>query len=414
LAPTTATARRRGPTRKPGEKIAGFDFIPKQEAEMPARRGGPSGIIVLLAVATLLSGFPGPGGSARAAQADDGAGARVRIVHGIPDAGPVDVYVDGSLALIGIVFSEVSASLNLTAGEHAFSVAPTGADPGAPLVAGAISLRDETGYYAALIGTLETVSVGLFAIDERPLDAGRARFRVINGTPDVSQAVPGFTGGDALSEPLGFGDASQYSAIDAGTYDFDVLDGDSGALLLSLPQTVLAEGTATDIFLVGQSVDGTLIALIEPVAVAVTQAEGQTAAIIAGTCDTLQAEIASLGPVRAGQGGAVGVPTDVQVGQGYGLAPVSFATLTAAPHAVVVLASGGAVTDFIACGNVGGALTDTGALVIALHTAESDQAAGVAVLAPGLEDPETTGVSVFLAAAGAGVGPDATPAAEAE
>ena len=31
--------------------------------------------------------------------------ARVRVVHGITDAGPLDVYVDGSLALIGILFA---------------------------------------------------------------------------------------------------------------------------------------------------------------------------------------------------------------------------------------------------------------------------------------------------------------------
>ena len=65
----------------------------------------------------------------RAVQDLDGgpAGARVRIVHGIADAGPLDIYVDGSLALIGILFADTSGNVVLPGGEHAFAVVPTGA-----------------------------------------------------------------------------------------------------------------------------------------------------------------------------------------------------------------------------------------------------------------------------------------------
>ena len=50
-------------------------------------------------------------------------------MHGITDAGPLDVYVDGSLALIGILFADISGDVVLAGGEHAFAVVPTGGHP---------------------------------------------------------------------------------------------------------------------------------------------------------------------------------------------------------------------------------------------------------------------------------------------
>src|SRR5688572_25999675 len=111
--------------------------------------------------------------------------ARVRVVHGIADAGPLDVYVDGSLALIGILFADTSGDVVLTGGEHAFAVVPTGGSPDTAIAAGTIALSEQTLAYAALLGTLDSASVGLFEVDDRPLDQGQARFRVISGVPDV-------------------------------------------------------------------------------------------------------------------------------------------------------------------------------------------------------------------------------------
>jgi hypothetical protein len=87
------------------------------------------------------------------------------------------------------------------------------------------------------------------------------------------------------------------------------------------------------------------------------------------------------------------------VENGFALANVPFATLADTPHAVTVAEREAASGALIACGDVGGRLTDTGSLVIALHAPRSQEPVGVAVLAPGLETPDTTGVSVFLSGA---------------
>jgi hypothetical protein len=322
--------------------------------------------------------------------------AQVRLVHGVAAAGPLDVYVDGSLALIGIVFGETSGDLALPGGEHDFAVVPSGATIDAALAAGTINLRPGAELYAALLGTSDETSVGLFQVDSRPLDSGQARFRVISGAVDVGALVPAFAGGDPVSEPLKFGDASEYATLDAGTYDLELRDGASGAPLLSLPGIVFAEGTATDVIVVGQVSDGSLAALIETTPVQLRRPVGQTAQIVAGTCAEPGSPVADLGVVQPGQGEAVGVDTGAAVAQGFGVAAIPFATLTETPYALVVAEDSSAGGQPVACGAIGGRLTDTGALVIQLDDINAAMARGIAVLAPSVENPDTTGISVFL------------------
>jgi hypothetical protein len=364
-------------------------------------------LLVLSAISILVFVTLAIPASGRAVQSPEAgpAGARVRIVHGIADAGPLDIYVDGSLALIGILFADTSGDVVLPGGEHSFAVVPTGEAPEAEIAAGAIAVSDGTVAYAALLGTVDSASVGLFEVDVRPLDSGSARFRIISGVPDVDEITPVFSGGDALSEPLGFGDASQYASIDVGTYDLEFLETASGASLLTLAQTPFADGTTTDIILVGQVSDGSLTALVEPIQVETARSVGRSAQIFTGNCADVGSVAADLGLVQAGQGAVVGSGGTDLVAQGFGIAGIPFTTLVESPHAVAVSEDVNAGGDVIACGDIGGNLTDTGALVIALRTQGSGAVSGVAVLAPALDDPEGTGVSVFLV--------DRVPAADA-
>ena len=367
--------------------------------------------LVLALLFGFLAGSMWLPASGRAMQQPESRAAEIRIVHGIADAGPLDVYLDGSLALIGIGFTDTSGALAFSSGEHELAVVPTGANRDNAIAAGTVTLENNTQSYAALLGTVDAASVGIFPVDERPLDQERARFRIISGIPDAVGIVPVFTGGDAVSEPLAYGDASQYAAIDAGVYDLDILDAESSVLLLSLPQTPFAEGTATDVILVGQIGDASLQAIVQSIQVEVVRTIGRSAQIVTGECGAGEEAIASLGAVQTGQGDQVGAAGTVPVAQGFGVAGIPFSALLASPHAISVTENGEAGGAIVACGEIGGALTDTGAMVVALEALNSGTPSGVAVLAPALEDPNATGVSVFLIADVAPEGEQATPVA---
>src|SRR3954463_13636103 len=89
--------------------------------------------------------------------------ARVRVMHGIADAGALDIYIDGGIALIGIQFQETSGDLALPRSDHQFAVVPTGESIDNAIVAGNLSLQNRDLAYAALLGTSANASVGLFA-----------------------------------------------------------------------------------------------------------------------------------------------------------------------------------------------------------------------------------------------------------
>ncbi|HEX2281741.1 MAG TPA: hypothetical protein VHG52_08260, partial [Thermomicrobiales bacterium] len=131
--------------------------------------------------------------------------------------------------------------------------------------------------------------------------------------------------------------------------------------------------------------------------------------IYSGTCADLDAVTADLGIVQEGQGAAVGSAETDPVAQGFGTAGVAFTNLVESPHAVAVTEDADAGGGIVACGDIAGNLTDTGALVIALRTQETGVVAGVAVLAPALDNPEVTSGSVFLIAGAPEIGPVATP-----
>jgi hypothetical protein len=137
-------------------------------------------------------------------------------------------------------------------------------------------------------------------------------------------------------------------------------------------------------------------ALVIPTTLQTASVEGQVAQVLSGECAALGPVVAELGVVQAGQGAAVGVSGTAPVAQGFGQASLPFADLTETPHAVAVFASADEDEAAIACGEIGGQLTDTGALVIALTGSSAGGSDGVAVLAPALENPEATGISIFL------------------
>jgi len=127
-------------------------------------------------------------------------------------------------------------------------------------------------------------------------------------------------------------------------------------------------------------------------------APARPAHIHAGTCDDLGEIVYPLNPITPPQGEAVG---DVE---GAVVASTSYTPLEApldqilgAQHAINVHLSEDRIDEYIACGEIGGVLTDEGALVIGLQELNDSGFAGVAYLSPSAAAPAAASdVSVFL------------------
>src|SRR5579883_3152374 len=104
--------------------------------------------------------------------------AMVRVVHASPDAGTVDVYVDGTKLLSNFAFGTITNYVSVPAGSHEIKVAPAGQGIGAAVISQSVSVTGGMAYTVAAIGT-KSEGFGLTAfVDDNMLSGNAAKVRV--------------------------------------------------------------------------------------------------------------------------------------------------------------------------------------------------------------------------------------------
>ena len=176
--------------------------------------------------------FDGNTAAASYVAADPVTGALVRLVHGSA-VGNVDVYADCATDFSGctaaelvagdFAFGDVSAYVNVAAGEHTFYIAAVGADPttaAALLTVGPIALS-EGGRYTAVANDIGSTNVALLTDSTTALTAGTSSIRLHNfSSADVGSALESTS---PVAAGVAFGEAvegasSAYVALPAGNY----------------------------------------------------------------------------------------------------------------------------------------------------------------------------------------------------
>lgn len=131
---------------------------------------------------------------------------------------------------------------------------------------------------------------------------------------------------------------------------------------------------------------------------------GRPAHIHSGTCDELGDVVAPLTDLALAGGGtgADAAATDTTSGAvpaeySFSTVPLTLDDILAADHAINVHESADNIQNYIACGDLAGAVDANGSLVVGLSELNGSGYTGIAVLSPG-DDGASTNVSVFIAA----------------
>jgi hypothetical protein len=127
------------------------------------------------------------------------------------------------------------------------------------------------------------------------------------------------------------------------------------------------------------------------------QQTGVAAEIHQGNCDEVGDVVAPLVEARLPQGGRRGSATAMPAANSFTTVPLSLDALTASDHVIVVPVPAG--DELVACGEIGGTLTEAGALIVGLAP-QGDEGisggiSGIAYLSPS-SDPTQTNVSLFI------------------
>ena len=162
---------------------------------------------------------------------------------------------------------------------------------------------------------------------------------------------------------------------------------------------------------------GSAIALLAISVSTIPSAIAQEATPVAQEVTPVAQEVSPARPAHIHSGncvelGDVVVPlTDLStaVGEGLGQAaaatqaefsftnvPMTLDAMLAADHAINVHLSAEQIETYIACGELGGSIDDTGSLIVGLREESDSGYTGIAFLSPGL-DGVSTNISVFIA-----------------
>ncbi len=184
--------------------------------------------------------------------------ASVRFVHASPDAPAVDVIVDGAVVASNLEFGQATDFLPVSPNEHQIQVVPNGSDASSAVIDTNFDPEGGENYIVAASGLLNEIEAKVYDVHKDDLDTGKSRLRLINLSPDDVNVDMFVTGGDELFGDLEFGEASDYTDLDAGSYDFEVRNNGEEAVALSVPGFMVDEGNAYDLLYIGVAADETL------------------------------------------------------------------------------------------------------------------------------------------------------------
>jgi hypothetical protein len=159
------------------------------------------------------------------AYSTDAGFSRIRAVHGIPDAPPVDVYVDGTLVVEGLSFFDTSRYVpSFAAGDYLVELRAAGAAPtSTALLSRTLSIDDVPfDYSITAIGTLTTTDsaeprLAFYSDLTNTPPPGQGRFSAVHIAPDAP-TVDVFINGTRTLTNVAYRDVRGYLPVPPGTY----------------------------------------------------------------------------------------------------------------------------------------------------------------------------------------------------
>jgi len=185
----------------------------------------------------------------------------LRFVHASPDAGAVDLYLDGAAVVRELTFGVTTNFATTAAGEHQIQVVVAGERVEAAAIDETIPLAAGQAYQIAAIGLLAEMEARINEINLTPLSTEQARLRVINAAPDLPGVDIAVVDGPTLFVDVAYAEATDYAVVDAGTIDLHLLLEGAGRAL-EAPGTTLQGGGVYDLFTIGQQTNGSLTLLL--------------------------------------------------------------------------------------------------------------------------------------------------------
>lgn len=213
---------------------------------MTWNRSAHAGWVAIVLVAGLLIAMWGGLTGAQEGEA------QVRIMHaGHGIVGPVDVFIDGNLAIEALEYADATGYLPLPAGEYDVQVTAAGGEQGDAVIEAMVTLDAGIPHTVVAIGPADQADIIVIVDDHTPPSADMAKLSLVNATSDGVSI--GLALGDAtvLIDEVQFADASAYVELDSGALDFVISSTETGDEVASISGFSAEPDTTYSIFTMG-------------------------------------------------------------------------------------------------------------------------------------------------------------------
>lgn len=186
---------------------------------------------------------------------DDGpvapkATARVMTVHASPNAPAVDLLVDNGVAGSGLAFPNNTGYLTVNAGTRNIKVNVAGT--ATTVINADLPLTANTNYTVFAVDSVSKISTVVLTDNLAMPAAGKAHVRFVHLSPNAPAVNITLTNGTIVFGNKAFKQSTDFTPLDAGTYDLQVRDAaTNNTVVLSLPGIALANGKIYTVFAKG-------------------------------------------------------------------------------------------------------------------------------------------------------------------
>lgn len=174
---------------------------------------------------------------------DSSSAGRVRVAHLSPDAGTLQLVVNGQVVLNGFTYPNSSNYFDVNAGTREVRLEPNGG--GTPFLSQNVEITGAEDRTLLAVNTAANMEGVDLTDDNTAPVSGHVKVRLVHAVPsvgavDIYVTAPGAALGTPTVANVPFKGASAYLDLAAGSYEFRVTPAGSATVLIDQTQSLLA------------------------------------------------------------------------------------------------------------------------------------------------------------------------------
>lgn len=174
----------------------------------------------------------------------------VRVLHAVPDAPNVDVYVNDEIMTRNLGFGDYTPYVSLPAAQYHIAIYPAGSKD-SPVLNNSLEVRNNSATTVAAVGTLDTISLLGIPDSTMPITTGEAMVRFSHLSPNAPAVDITLPDGTVLFDDVSFKELTSYIGVPPMNYTLQVRLAGTPDVVLTVPNVRVEPNKRYTVYAIG-------------------------------------------------------------------------------------------------------------------------------------------------------------------